>query len=394
MISAFVGEINFSGVNEHVMPPGRQTYTWAQACVIMAAMGSITWECGMRQDERATHLRDWVGSWLHQHRRDLGQPLAMPMVSGDASFRRYFRVLLSKGSLIAVDAPPAHENMGAFIAIASALRAHGVLAPEVIAVEHEQGYMLLSDLGDRLLLGALDEQRVDALYGQAMDEILRMQSCQEVPGWTLPQYDQSRLLDEMKLFPDWFVRRYLGLELSVHEHAVLDNAVQLIVEAVLQQPQGFVHRDYHARNLMLVEDDRLAVIDFQYAVIGPLSYDLISLLRDAYIAWPRARVQQWIAHFAAQAAARGLLDAAAQAGFAEDCDWMSAQRHLKVLGIFARLSLRDGKHGYLQDMPLVMAYLLDEVGRLPSLRPLHRLLQERIAPRYADQSGHAQVELR
>ncbi len=347
----------------------------------------------MRQDERAEALRGWVEHWLSQHRQDLGCVMAMPMISGDASFRRYFRVLLGKSSLIAVDAPPQHENISAFVALASALRAHTITAPEVFAVERENGFLLISDFGDRLLLSVLDEAHVDVWYRRAMDTLLRMQSCQDVPGWTLPTYDRVRLLDEMNLFPEWFVRRYLGLELSVHEHAVLDNALQLIVDAVLQQPQGFVHRDYHARNLMVLEGEALGVIDFQDAVIGPLSYDLISLLRDAYIAWPRARVQGWIEEFAVAAATRGLLSTDGVAGFARDCDWMSAQRHLKVLGIFARLSLRDGKHGYLRDMPLVWAYLRDEVAALPPLQPLRQLLQERLYPAYLERVPDGRIEL-
>ncbi len=347
----------------------------------------------MRQDERAEALRGWVEHWLSRHRQDLGSVMAMPMISGDASFRRYFRLLLGRGSLIAVDAPPQHENSSAFVAIASALRAHAINAPEVLAVEREQGFLLISDFGDRLLLSALDETHVDLWYGRAMDTILRMQACQEVPGWTLPIYDRARLLDEMNLFPEWFVRRYLGLELSVHEHAVLDNALQWIADAVLQQPQGFVHRDYHARNLMVVDGEELGVIDFQDAVIGPLSYDLISLLRDAYIAWPRARVQAWIRQFAAAAGARGLLSEDGVASFAGDCDWMSVQRHLKVLGIFARLSLRDGKHGYLRDMPLVWAYLRDELAALPPLQALRQLVQERLFPAYLERVPDGRIDL-
>ncbi|NNM52773.1 MAG: phosphotransferase [Pseudomonadales bacterium] len=348
----------------------------------------------MQQDDRAQGLRAWAEAWIATHHQEWGSVMSMLVVSGDASFRRYFRLLLPHGSLIAVDASPVHENNPAFVAIASALRAHGLQAPEVIAWNAEQGYLLLNDLGDRLLLPALKPDTVDELYKQAMQILLRMQDCEFVPGWILPAYDRVRLMDEMKLFHDWFLSRYLGLALSVTQHAILSNALELILEQVMELPTCFVHRDFHSRNLMLLQDQELGVLDFQDAVLGPFNYDLISLLRDAYVVWPRPQVMQWMLHFFRMARKQGRLEETMnESAFLESCEWMSAQRHLKVLGIFARLCLRDGKAGYLKDIPLVLAYLLDEISHLPALRPLHQFLEQTVYPAYLDREPQGRVEL-
>ncbi len=348
----------------------------------------------MQHDERAQGLRSWAQAWIATHHQEWGHVISMQVVSGDASFRRYFRLLLPHGSLIAVDAPPVHENNPAFVAIASALRAHGLQAPEVFAWQVEQGYLLLHDLGDRVLLPALKPDTVDDLYRQALQLLFRMQECEIVPGWTLPVYDRVRLMDEMKLFHDWFLVRYLGLSLSVTQHAILSNALELILEQVMDMPTCFVHRDFHSRNLMLLPDGELGVLDFQDAVTGPFNYDLISLLRDAYIVWPRTQVQQWMLYFYKMVNRQGRLEESmSETDFLESCEWMSAQRHLKVLGIFARLYLRDGKAGYLKDIPLVLAYLLDEISYLPALRPLHQLLEQVVYPAYLDREPQGRVEL-
>ena len=333
-------------------------------------------------DLRARALESWATGWLASQNRWPEASGPLQTVSGDASFRRYFRLPLQGSSLIAVDAPPAKENSRPFVAIAHALRAHGVAVPQVVAVDFEQGFMLLSDLGDTLLLSCLDAGTVDTLYGQALDVLLHMQDCAEVTSYALPPYDRRRLLDEMGLFRDWFIGSYLGLVLDDADREHLNNAFNRIADDVLAQPQVFVHRDYHSRNLMLLADGGIGVIDFQDAVTGPITYDLLSLLRDAYVVWPDAQVQGWVAGFAARLRAAGQLEGVDDAQFQRWFDWMGAQRHLKVVGIFARLSLRDGKHGYLEDIPRVFNYLVNEIAAYPELAELSELLHAIILPAY------------
>ncbi len=346
-----------------------------------------------RVDLRAQALEAWAVAWVQQQEALPASKGSLLTVSGDASFRRYFRLPLQEGALIAVDAPPEKENSRPFVAIARALLAHGVDVPQVLAVDFEQGFMLLSDFGDTLLLGQLKPATVDALYAKALDELVHMQDCESVPGYTLPPYDHRRLLDEMLLLRDWFCERYLGLELSAEQQAVLSTSFELIAQDCLAQPQVFVHRDYHSRNLMLLADQGqgvgIGVIDFQDAVSGPITYDLVSLLRDAYIAWPEADVRRWVRQFAASLRQQGKLGGVSDATFMRWFDWMGAQRHLKVVGIFARLSLRDGKHGYLNDIPLVFKYLLAEIRHYPELAPLESLLREVVLPAYLKKQPEA-----
>lgn len=334
-------------------------------------------------DQRAQQLQEWAVSLLARARPELVPTGNLATVSGDASFRRYFRLPLASGSLIAVDAPPEKENSRPFVAIARALRAHGVHVPEVVAADFGLGFMLLEDFGDTLLRPQLDATTVDGLYTRAMQTLLHVLACDEVPGYVLPPYDRQRLIDEMSLLRDWFVPRYLGLELNTEQQAVLANAFATIAGDVLAQPQVFVHRDYHSRNLMLLANGGIGVIDFQDAVTGPITYDLVSLLRDAYVVWPEADVKRWVAQFAALLREAGRLPAEADnATFLRWFDWMGAQRHLKVVGIFARLSIRDGKHGYLEDIPCVFNYLLAEIQPYTELHALFVLLRDVILPSY------------
>lgn len=338
-----------------------------------------------------------LAGWAAGQARRLGRPdpadTLLP-VSGDASFRRYFRLRTGSGPLIAVDAPPDRENCRPFVAIARALREVGVHAPEVLAFDHEQGLMLLEDLGDRLLRPALADDSVEALYRQAMDELLRLQDVTDTPGYRLPPYDRDRLMAEMQLFGDWFVKVHLGLELDAGERQVLEEACDLIAGDNLSQPTVFVHRDYHSRNLMLCDDGTLGVIDFQDAVTGPVTYDLVSLLRDAYVVWPPARVRGWVLRFARQLRAERRIDAGIDdATFLRWFDRMGAQRHLKVVGIFARLFHRDGKAGYLDDIPRVFDYLLGEIRDDAALAPLDGLLRGRILPAYLAKTPDARAQL-
>lgn len=345
-------------------------------------------------DLRAQQLEAWAVDWLGRHRPELKPSGALATVSGDASFRRYFRLPLVSGSLIAVDAPPDKENSRPFVAIARALRAHGAHVPEVVAADFDLGFMLLEDFGDELLRPRLTPATVDVLYGRALDTLLHLQECDEVPGHALPPYDRHRLIDEMALIRDWFIARYLGLALGTEQQAVLANAFELIAADCVAQPQVFVHRDYHSRNLMLLASGEIGVIDFQDAVTGPVTYDLVSLLRDAYVTWPAADVQRWARHYAhLLRQARRLPAGFDDATFLRWFDWMGAQRHLKVVGIFARLSLRDGKHGYLDDIPVVFNYLLAELRDQAPLQALFHLLRDTVLPAYLRKKPEAAATL-
>lgn len=344
-------------------------------------------------DVRRVALESWVAAWLAKNRPEWQPKGGLSVVSGDASFRRYFRQALTTGSsLIAVDAPSEKENSRPFVAIAQALHAHGVCVPEVLAADFDRGFMLLEDFGDSLLRPALTDLSVDELYGQAMKTLEHLLTCSDVPDHSLPPYDKKRLMGEMVLIRDWFIAEYLELKLSPEQLTLLEDAFEHIADAVVQQPQAFVHRDYHSRNLMLLADGRMGVIDFQDAVTGPITYDLVSLLRDAYVEWPNERVCGWVARFAELLRQSGEITVD-NATFQRWFDWMGAQRHLKVVGIFARLSLRDGKHGYLNDIPLVFDYLLAEIAPYEALKPLFDLLRNTVLPAYLQKKPEASERL-
>ena len=313
-------------------------------------------------DQRKEILAQWVASQLQTLHQ---QPVSvnLQMVSGDASFRRYFRCQLPPAqggdSVICVDAPVATENNPAFVKVAAGLAATGIRVPAVLGAEFEQGLLLLSDLGDQLLLPQLTEQTVDQYYRQAMAVLLNLMAA-KFDDAPLPRYDQDLLQRELNLFRDWFCQQYLGLSLSAEEADLMGRYFDQLCQQALAQPQVTVHRDFHSRNIMILDSGELGVIDFQDAVRGPITYDLVSLLRDAYVAWPLEQVKSWVADFCGQ------LNAQWGLGLSEGEYWrwfnqVAAQRHLKVLGIFARLSLRDGKSGYLSDMPLTYSYLQREL---------------------------------
>jgi hypothetical protein len=305
----------------------------------------------------------------------LGEELAIAPASDDASFRRYFRVRRGGGkpSLIAMDAPPDKESCEPFVRVARLFGEAGVHVPAVHAQDLAQGFLLLSDLGDTTYLSALDESSAGALYGHALDALVRIQLASRPAA--LPDYDRELLERELRLFPDWYVSRQLRRELSTGQAAALDTTFSAILENNLSQPRVFVHRDYHSRNLMVCEPCP-GILDFQDAVYGPITYDLVSLLRDAYISWQEERVIDWAVRYWEKARRARLPVAADFADFYRDFEWMGAQRQLKVLGIFARLSFRDGKHGYLKDQPLVMRYLRRTCERYRELAPLARLLDD------------------
>ena len=331
-------------------------------------------------------LQQWVCRALEV---PVGSPMPpLSMVSGDASFRRYFRSSWQGHSYIAVDAPPQHENSSAFVRVCRMLRAAGVRAPEIFASDLERGFLLLEDFGDSQLLPKLsrlqsdgESQRAGAIYQSALQTLLLIQRSPEKER--LDPYDRDQLRSEMQLFTDWFCKAFLELELSDSEHAVIDQAMHFLEEAALSQPTVMVHRDFHSRNLMLLDDSAvpaLGVIDFQDAVHGPYSYDVVSLLRDCYLRWEPETVNRWALTYWQAARADGLLADVSEAQFLRDFDLMGLQRHLKVMGIFCRLSLRDNKSRYLADIPLVSQYFLEVSRQYPELGDFVEWFNRRAMP--------------
>ena len=316
----------------------------------------------MVNDARAAALQHWITGI----RPDATGPLVP--ISGDASFRRYFRVRTGAGDCVAMDAPPAQEDSRPFVDIAARLAAAGVQVPQVLASDLDRGFLLLSDLADRLYLDQLTEATADALYADALDALVRMQSRVSTSG--LPAYDGVRLHAEMDLFPTWFLGHRLGLD-EAAAAAELAPTFTGLADAALEQPRVFVHRDYHSRNLMVTARDNPGVLDFQDGVLGPVTYDLVSLLRDCYIGWPDHRIADWVAQYRTRAEAAGIV-LPADFELRRWFDLMGVQRHLKAIGIFARLWHRDGKPRYLPDIPRTWGYIERLFGRYPELDALAR----------------------
>ncbi|HEY9198241.1 MAG TPA: phosphotransferase [Gammaproteobacteria bacterium] len=300
--------------------------------------------------------------------------------SADASFRRYFRARTAAASYIVMDAPPDKEDMGPFLKVDALLLDIGLNVPQVLRTDVERGFYLLSDLGDQHYLQALNVDSVQRLYGDALGALLVIQAQGPQTG-ELPPYDRPMLLREMELFREWLIGRHLGMNLWAAQTALLDRSFELLAQSALEQPQVCVHRDYHSRNLMVVPRNNPGILDFQDAVIGPVTYDLVSLLRDCYIAWPRAQVEAWALGYYELALQSGVLrpDQVDEKRFLKWFDWMGVQRHLKAAGIFARLHRRDGKPGYLGDIPRTLGYVVDVAKRYPDLEGLGRLAQDVIA---------------
>jgi hypothetical protein len=318
--------------------------------------------------ERLERLTAWLRPALPAPLLDL-QP-----ASADASFRRYFRARTQAGSFIVMDAPPSHEDCKPFLHVARLFRAAGANTPEILAENLSEGFLLLSDFGDTTYLAALeaDPGSANRLYLDANAALIKIQSASQ-PG-ELPPYDAALLLREMRLFPDWYLARHLGISLDAEQQNVLDQTFERILANNLAQPRVYVHRDWHSRNLMLTTLDNPGVLDFQDAVYGPITYDLASIYKDAYIRWDEERVLDWLVRYWETARRAGLPVHADFGEYYRDFEWMGVQRHIKVLGIFARLCHRDGKTGYLKDMPLVMDYLRRACARYNGLGDFLRLL--------------------
>ena len=317
------------------------------------------------EDLRQEQLRDWVRQTLQNPELELCQ------VAGDASFRRYFRVHGADCTWIAMDAPPENEPLKTFLAVNAHLQKADVHVPSIQVENEADGFLLLEDLGDTQYLSSLDERSADSLYGDAFDALLRIQA---LPQGPLPPYDAKQLHLELDRFTDWYLGRHLGWELSREDQLMIETAWQLLINYVLEQPCVVVHRDYHSRNLMVTEPNP-GIIDHQDAMWGPVTYDLVSLLRDCYIAWPDERVCGWTEQYRQRAIQQGVLDEAVDSErFMEWFDWMGVQRHLKAVGIFARLCHRDDKPSFLDDVPRVLRYIQDVCAKYPPLQPLADLV--------------------
>lgn len=321
-------------------------------------------------------LEQWLATQGYHH-------YTLEPASADASFRRYFRIQHDRASFIVMDAPPEKEDTAPFIRVADLMMAAGLHVPQIMARDTAQGFLQLSDLGTQLYLPALNENSVDALYGDALSALLQLQQ-HPVPDW-LPEYDRARLLQEMQLFADWYLQRHLGLELDAQQQTVLQESFEHLAGVALEQPEVIVHRDYHSRNLLL-SDPNPGVIDFQDAVRGPVTYDLVSLLRDCYIAWPREQVEQWVVDYLQGAQEAAIVDSQVTVDqFLRWFDLMGIQRHLKASGIFARLNYRDTKPGYLADIPRTLGYVLQIVEDYDELAGFAELLQSLEVPRRLEQ---------
>ena len=313
--------------------------------------------------------------------------------SADASFRRYFRIWRPDGTTrIVMDAPPEKEDTGPYCRITQMLAACGVHVPTIEAADATLGLLLLEDLGSTPLLSQLQAGgAADVLYGEALDSLARIQLRGHGALAQLPRYDAAALAREMQLLPEWFCARHLRIELRPAEQELLQATFAFLIHEALMQPVVLVHRDYHSRNLMITPERSPGIIDFQDAVSGPLGYDLVSLLKDCYIAWPRERVLGWLEQYRQLLLSEGFGAAADAARFVRGFDLIGVQRHIKVLGIFARLWYRDGKSGYLADLPRVLAYVREAAALYQELSPLHAWLEERVAPAL---SGANERELR
>jgi aminoglycoside/choline kinase family phosphotransferase len=328
-------------------------------------------------DSRLADLTRWVTG-------DLGfAGSRIAPASVDASFRRYFRVTRGADSYIVMDAPPEKESLGPFLSVAKTLLGIGLNVPVVLARDVPNGFLLMSDLGTRQYLDELvTEEAAERLYADALGAIIVMQTAGETMARDLPHYTHALLMREMDLMPEWFLGAHLGLEVSAAERGMLDRLFETLAQSALTQPAVFVHRDYHSRNLLVSPDDNPGILDFQDAVWGPVTYDPVSLLKDCYVAWPASRVRDWALGHREQLLARGFPLNAGEAQFIEWFDLAGLQRHIKVLGIFARLFYRDGKSQYLKDLPRVLRYARDAAANYPATAPFADFIIKRIDPAF------------
>lgn len=317
-------------------------------------------------------------NWVTQQESVAEHSIELISMGSDAGFRRYFR-FQTPSQWLAVDAPPASEDTHQFLAIARLIEQQGVRSPRIAAADASQGFLLVEDMGDRLFFREVNTGNADSLYRQALSTLQQLQRCQDNTA-LIPRYDRALLRRELEIFSEWFADKLLGHPLSTTEKKLLDELFIQLEDNALAQPQTFVHRDYHSRNLLLLDDGALGVIDFQGALWGGVTYDLVSLLRDCYLHWPAEKVKGWALDYRQQAISANIIPDVSETEFLRWFDWLGLQRHIKVLGIFARLNLRDGKTGYLNDLPLVIRYTLEVAGQYPELQAFAAWFKQVLLP--------------
>lgn len=322
-----------------------------------------------------------LSRWVFEDLGFAGSELAP--ASADASFRRYFRLSTGDDTYIVMDAPPEKEDLRSFVQVAGSLADMGLNVPLLLARNLPQGLLLLSDLGSTSYLSVINASNADHLYADAFAALITLQTAGAGVENLLPSYDAALLGREMDLMPEWFLDKYLGLKLNAAERSLLKTLFEQLTQVALEQPRGFVHRDYHSRNLMVCAEQNPGILDFQDAVWGPITYDLVSLLKDCYIEWPAASVRNWTLKFRQCLLAHGLAAGTSDAEFIRWFDLMGLQRHLKVLGIFARLFYRDGKSQYLKDLPLVFRYVKNVIIKYPQTIEFSRFFNGTLVPAFA-----------
>ncbi len=323
----------------------------------------------MKTDDRLILLNEWIVE-------NLGDiEYSLTPISGDASFRRYFRLVTPQARYIAVDSPPEKESNDAFVNVTHLLGAEGLPVPHIYYSSLDFGFFLLSDLGDKLLLNVLTIENVDNFYHQALDALLLIQ---QTEATSLPAYNESLLLQEMELFREWFLIKHLNLSLNEHDTSMFDNTFNALMRNATEQPQVFVHRDYHARNLMVIEGKYPGIIDYQDAVLGPVTYDLVSLLRDCYISWPNKIVHELTLGFHKKLVENRIIPEVNDMTFSRWFDLMGIQRHLKAIGIFSRLNIRDNKPNYLEAIPRTLTYIKSAAAHYPETKCLAEFINNNV----------------
>ena len=323
-------------------------------------------------DLRTIAMSDWLENDL------LMEIISCETASNDASFRRYFRVISDQKSYIVMDAPPEKENIEAFVRVAKLLEQAGVNVPRIYQQNLEDGFLLLEDFGSVCLLDQLNIQTAGALYQSACDALFNLQTSVSVTERALSHYDNALLERELLIFEDWLLHELLDIEAPIF---LWDRVKELLISSALSQPVVCVHRDYHSRNLMLLEEGSLGIIDFQDAVVGPITYDLVSLLKDCYVAWPESEIEQWMHNYYDRLLKAGLINCHL-VQFKRWFDLMGMQRHLKAVGIFSRLHLRDGKSTYLQDIPRTLNYVISVCAKYPELAEWGAYLEYQVFPKF------------
>jgi aminoglycoside/choline kinase family phosphotransferase len=329
--------------------------------------------------QRLSKLISWVSEQTTASQQQLTQNLHL--LAGDASFRCYYRVMLNDKPYVIMDAPPNLEPVLPFIKIDHSLLALGLRVPKILAQNIEQGFLLLEDFGDQILLNMLNINNVEHLYTLAMQQMLLMHTCQGINDYQIGSYDSAMYSLEMSRFVEWFLQQFLQLSLTKQQSSMLNTLFEQLIHSALQQPQVFVHRDFHSRNLLLLPKEQIGVIDFQDAVWGAITYDAVSLLRDCYINWPEQQVTLWALQFKQLAWSEFNFEPVADHKFLQWFDWMGLERHLKCLYIFARKFCRDSHAGYLADIPRTMHYILLVSKKYAELLPLYQFMTEVVQPK-------------